>query len=132
YLFIVGMLLLVAYGLLRISFGVGGDVHYVPPGDALPFGAQGVSLLLLLRAFTQGSAALTGVEAIADGVPAFKPPEARNARTTLLWLGVLSILMFGGVTYLAATLQIRPSDRETVVSQIARTVFPDVFGFNPM
>src|SRR5207253_1932594 len=96
YLFIVGMLLLVAYGLLRISFGVGGDVHYVPPGDALPFGAQGVSLLLLLRAFTQGSAALTGVEAIAAGLPAFKPTESRNARTTLLWLGVLSILMFDG------------------------------------
>ena len=77
----------------------------------------------LLRAFTQGSAALTGVEAIADGVPAFKPPEFVNARKTLLYMGVLSIVMFGGITYLATQLNILPSDQETVVSQLARTVF---------
>src|SRR5207244_10552943 len=123
YLFIFGMLALVAFGSLRVFLGVGGPLHYVPPPDTLAFGTQSVSLLLILRAFTQGSAALTGVEAIADGVPAFRPPEYVNARKTLLWMGALSIVMFGGITFLATQLGVRPSERETVVSQIARSVF---------
>ncbi|MBF6613152.1 MAG: APC family permease [Chloroflexi bacterium] len=132
YLFIAGMLVLVVFGLMRVFLGVGGPIQYVPPTGTLALGTEGVTILLLLRAFTQGSAALTGVEAIADGVPAFKAPEARNARTTLLWMGGLSIVMFGGITYLATHLQIKPSDAETVVSQIARSVFPPIFGLNPL
>ena len=124
YLFIAGMLAMIGYGLLRYFVGIGGDLHYVPPADVIqPNVVQSVSILLLLRAFTQGSAALTGVEAIADGVPAFKPPEASNARKTLLYMGTLSIIMFGGITYLATQLKILPSEHETVVSQLARTVF---------
>lgn len=132
YLFIAGMLVLVVFGLMRVFLGVGGPIQYVPPTGTLALGTEGVTILLLLRAFTQGSAALTGVEAIADGVPAFKAPEAKNARTTLLWMGGLSIVMFGGITYLATHLQIKPSDAETVVSQIARSVFPPIFGLNPL
>lgn len=125
YLFIVGMLILIAYGLARLFFGLGGPMVYVPPppGDAVKQGAEAITFLLILRAFTQGSAALTGVEAIADGVPAFKPPEASNARKTLLMMAVVSIIMFGGITFLAAQLGIVPSIRETVVSQIAKTIF---------
>ncbi len=132
YLFIAGMLVLVVFGLMRVFLGVGGPIQYVPPTGTLALGTEGVTILLLLRAFTQGSAALTGVEAIADGVPAFKAPEAKNARTTLLWMGGLSIVMFGGITYLATHLQIKPSDAETVVSQIARSIFPPIFGLNPL
>jgi amino acid transporter len=124
YLFILGMVALIVYGLLRYFLHVGGELVYVPPAEAIqPVVGEGVTLLLLLRAFTQGSAALTGVEAIADGVPAFKPPEATNARKTLLYMAVISIIMFGGITYLATQLHILPSEHETVVSQLAKTIF---------
>jgi amino acid transporter len=132
YLFIAGILGLIAFGLLRIVFGVGGQPVYQPPAEILPYGTQALSLFLILRAFTQGCTALTGVEAISDGVPAFKPPEYKNARTTLLWMAVIAISMFAGVTYLATSLHIRPSESETVLSQIARTIFPQVGGVNPL
>lgn len=121
YLFIVGILAMVAFGLARVFLGVGGPMVYTPP-EAPPV-LEGLGLVLLLRAFTQGSAALTGVEAIADGVPAFKPPEYVNARKTLLWMAVLAIAMFSGITYLATDLKILPSDKETIVSQLAKTIF---------
>jgi len=132
YLFIIGMLGMIAYGLLRILLGVGGQPVYLPPEDAIPNGAQAVSLFLILRAFTQGCTALTGVEAISDGVPAFKPPEAQNARATLGIMALISIGMFSGVTFLATQLNIRPSESETVLSQLARTIFPPIFGSNVM
>lgn len=125
YVFIVSIIAMIGIGLFQLLFG--GGLSYTPRSDALindvKATAEGVSILLLLRAFTQGAAALTGVEAIADGVPAFKPPEAKNARNTLLYMAVISIAMFGGITYLAAVLQVIPSESETVVSQIARTIF---------
>jgi amino acid transporter len=130
YLFIVGMLGLIGYGLLRVFLGVGGVPVYVPPEHTVEIGSgtyQGIFILLLLRAFTQGCAALTGVEAIADGVPAFKPPEAANARKTLLWMAVIAITMFVGITLLAVQLKVIPSENETVVSQIARTIFGENF-----
>ncbi|HUP28096.1 MAG TPA: APC family permease [Chloroflexia bacterium] len=133
YLFIFGILAMIVYGLMRQIFGIGGEIVYAPPSDTIEVGAtQTVSLLLLLRAFTQGSAALTGVEAIADGVPAFKTPEAKNARATLIWMGGISIIMFAGITYLASALHVLPSEHETVVSQIARSVFPPLFGGHPL
>jgi amino acid transporter len=125
YLFIISVLGMIGYGLLRVFTGIGGEFHYEPPEEILsPAVAEGISIVLILRAFTQGSAALTGVEAIADGVPAFKPPEAKNARTTLLIMAVISITMFAGITFLAVQIGVLPSEQETVVSQIARTIFP--------
>ncbi len=132
YLFVAGVLGLIAFGLLRLFFGVGGAPVYVPPSETLQVGADGLSLFLILRAFTQGCTALTGVEAISDGVPAFKPPEANNARATLLLMAVLAITMFGGITFLANQLAIAPSDQETVLSQIARTIFPQFGEANPL
>ncbi|MDQ3930575.1 MAG: APC family permease [Chloroflexota bacterium] len=125
YLFIVGMLGMIGYGLLRLFFEIGGPMVYeAAAAEVIPEGtAEGLGILLLLRAFTQGSAALTGVEAIADGVPAFKPPEATNARKTLIWMAAIAITMFVGITYLAVQMQVIPNEHETVVSQIARTVF---------
>ena len=66
---------------------------------------------------------MTGVEAVSNGVPAFKPPEAKNAAATMLMMAVLSITMFIGITLLAHAYQVMPSEQETVVSQIARGVF---------
>lgn len=124
YLFVLGILGMIAYGLLRTYFGIGGEPVYVPPSEVIPQGAEGITLFLLLRAFTQGCTALTGVEAIADGVPAFKAPEAKNARTTLVWMAGLAITMFGGITLLASKISVQPSEKETILSQLARTVFP--------
>jgi len=77
----------------------------------------------VLKAFANGCTAMTGVEAVSNGVPAFKPPEARNAASTMIVMAVLSITMFVGITLLAQTYGIIPSRSETVVSQLARGVF---------
>src|SRR5207248_1228063 len=78
---------------------------------------------LILRAFSSGCTALTGVEAVSDGVPAFKPPEAQNARIVLTWLGAILIVLFLGITVLAYDFGLVPRADETVVSQLARHVF---------
>ncbi|HET9495416.1 MAG TPA: APC family permease, partial [Chloroflexia bacterium] len=124
YLFIFGILAMLVFGAARLFFGIGGEMEYVAPAEIIhPETLVALDIVLLMRAFTQGAAALTGVEAIADGVPAFKPPEALNARRTLIYMAVISITMFLGITYLAFQLGVLPSEQETVVSQIARTVF---------
>ena len=78
---------------------------------------------IILRAFANGCTALTGVEAISDGVAAFRPPEARNAAATLMTMIGLSVTMFLGITLLASAYGVMPNQSETVVSQIARGVF---------
>ena len=76
------------------------------------------------RAYTAaGCTALTGVEAVSNGVTALRPPEGRNAATVMTWLGALSILMFLGITYLAFDFGVVPGGDQTVVSKIARRVF---------
>lgn len=90
---------------------------------ALEVPSSTLATLLILRAFASGCTALTGIEAISDGVPAFRKPESRNAGITLIWMGVLLTTMFLGITYLAAQLKITPLHDESVVSQIARQVF---------
>ena len=82
-----------------------------------------LTLLLILRAFASGNAALTGIEAISDGVPAFKPPEWRNARTVLIWMALILGTLFLGISYLAVQFSIVPSSQETVVSQLGRLAF---------
>ena len=84
---------------------------------------QPLTLFLLLTAFSNGCTAMTGVEAVSNGVPAFKPPESKNAAATMLMMAVLSITMFLGITLLAQAYHVMPSDQETVVSQLARGVF---------
>ncbi len=96
-----------------------------PPAPAPQVAAAGVPLSawLILRAFASGSAALTGVEAISNGIPAFHPPESRNAGITLLWMAGILGFLFLGITALAHRLGIAPQPQETVLSQIARAVF---------
>jgi amino acid transporter len=93
-----------------------------------------VSLFLLLRAFASGSTALTGVEAIADGVPAFRPPKAKNASITLIMMGVIAIAMFIGISTLARLFEVRISEETvdqfgTVISQLGRAAFNGGVGF---
>src|SRR4029077_13568259 len=84
-----------------------------------------LTLFLLLTAFSHGCTAMTGVEAVSNGVPAFKPPESKNAAATMLMMAVLSITMFLDITLWAQAYHVIPSDQETVVSQLARGVFGD-------
>jgi amino acid transporter len=119
YLFIASMLGLVVYGSLGALFDSVPEAPYEPH----PAGLEGVGLFLILRAFASGCAALTGVEAVSDGVPAFKRPEAHNARIVLTWLGAILITLFLGITFLAYDLGIVPREHETVVSQLARRIF---------
>ena len=93
------------------SAGVGGaTLGWLPEAPYAPHppGLEGISLFLFLRAFAAGCTALTGVEAVSDGVPAFKPPEAHNARIVMAWLGGISVVMFLGITYLAYDSRHRP------------------------
>jgi amino acid transporter len=131
YLFMFSAFAMIAMGAYRII--VLGEVHTPPPEvvAATTETAGAVTLFLLLRAFASGAVALTGTEAIATGVPAFKPPEAKNAATTLLVMaGVLAIL-FIGITFLATNFAIYPTvpelfgevEHKTVIAQVAETVF---------
>ncbi len=119
YFFVVSVLGMVGYGLVGTVLDVLPEAPYEPH----PPGFEGIGLFLILRSYAAGCTALTGVEAVSNGVPALKPPEGRNAQTVMTWLGVISIAMFLGITYLAYDFGIIPGGDETVVSKIARRVF---------
>ncbi len=121
YVFIALMYLLISYGLYQMFFG--GGLTYDPPASARQPIGEALGLFVILRAFAQGCTAMTGTEAISNGVPAFKSPESNNARTTLVLMGVLLGSMFLGLSFLAVQLGVLPADDETVISQIGRTVF---------
>jgi hypothetical protein len=89
------------------------------------FGEQvsGITLFLILHAFSSGTTALTGVEAISNGITAFREPRSRNAAITLTWLALILSTLFLGISFLARQIQAVPSEKETVISQLARTVF---------
>jgi amino acid transporter len=120
YLFIAGFAVLIVYGVIRWTFGWDAAAH---AARAVIAPTQDLTLFLVLRAFASGCAALTGVEAVSDGVPAFKPPEAKNARIVLAWLGVILISLFMGITFLARHYGVSPLPEETIVSQLARQIF---------
>jgi amino acid transporter len=125
YLFVALALGIVAIGLVNI---IGGTVVPVPPEpDAVPFPApvELVTVFLLLKAFAGGSVALTGVEAIANGVPAFKPPEAKNAANTMTAMAVLLGILFVGLTVFAVQYGLRPTEPggASIVALAARTAY---------
>ncbi|HKC78208.1 MAG TPA: amino acid permease, partial [Gaiellaceae bacterium] len=126
YTFVASILTLVAVGLIQV---VTGHVHRAVVPHQLPVGVGTIGVFVLLRAFSSGSTALTGVEAIANGVNAFRHPQGKNAAKTLAVLGALAIAMFLGVSYLAVHVHAAPSSTASVVSQVARAVFrPGSFG----
>jgi amino acid transporter len=122
YFFIATTLGLIAVGIWRV---LSGDIHPVVTPDPVRTEGASLTMFLVLRAFANGCTAMTGVEAVSNGVPAFRPPEAKNAASTMLMMAALSITMFLGITLLSQTYHILPSERETVVSQLARGVFGD-------
>jgi amino acid transporter len=122
YVFIFSALVLIAVGCIK-AFLIG---HQPIIGNfAYAKATEGLSLFLILKSFAAGCSAMTGVEAISNGVPAFKKPEPRNARTTLTWMAVILGTLFIGITLLATSYHIEanPAGNPTVIAQIAMQVF---------
>jgi amino acid transporter len=124
YLFVGLALLMIAIGVMNV---VTGGAHDIQQTDAVQNGSEGLGLFLLLKAFASGSVALTGTEAIANGVPAFKPPESKNAAATLVAMAVLLGVLFIGITFVSDAYGIEPTrdGGQTVVALVAGTIFGD-------
>jgi len=115
YLFVGGLGLVIFVGLGRAVFGSPAE-H---PLLSVPV-VEGLTLFLLLRAFSSGCTALTGIEAISNGVPAFRAPASQNAATTMIWMATMLGGLFLGITSLAYIYGLVPREEETLISQIAR------------
>lgn len=131
YAFLICFLFMIGYGI----------IHYLTIGGSAPIPGshelavaegykwQPVTLFLILGAFSNGCAALTGIEAISNGVPAFKKPEAQNAATTLIVMAALLTVMFLGTSVMAYLYGVHPKASETVISQFGRLIFTGAFGW---
>jgi len=131
YAFLISFLFMIGYGILR---------YFLNPGAVAPvnvenlklaegYHPQPLNLLLLLGAFSNGCVALTGTEAISNGIPAFKRPESRNAATTLTIMAALLATMFIGTSVMAYLYHVHPHENETVISQFARIIFTGPLGW---
>ncbi len=118
YLFIFSLTAVIVLGAVRIFLGGATP----PPAQVQQQVVEPVTIFLLLHAFAAGSVAMSGTEAISNGVPAFQPPEPKNAAITLTWMSSILGFFFVGVTFLAHSFGIVPSESETVISQVGRTV----------
>ncbi len=122
YVFLFLVFSMMGLGLYQWATGSLGTVTNIP--NPYPTAAvENLGLFVLLRAFASGCTALTGIEAISDGVPAFQKPESKNAAITLVTLGVLLTTMFLGISFLADNVGVQISHTETVISQLGRTIF---------
>jgi len=119
YLFVAVIILLIIVGIAKILLGIAPDKATASIGEKIP----GLSIALLLRAFSSGSASLTGVEAISNAVPYFKKPKAKNAATTLVMMSTVLACFFGGITFLNYWYGIIPKERITVLAQVAAETF---------
>src|SRR5262249_55354565 len=136
YFFIVNMAILLGWGIYQLMMGNLPTIHETH--GMVPFGHQvdgalflGASVYVIMHAFASGGAAVTGVEAVSNGVPAFRKPEWKNARTTLVIMGSLLGVMFLGVSLLAGHLHATPyvEGTPTVISQVGDFVYgPSAFG----
>ena len=131
YLFLISFLFMIAFGFFH--YFIYGGAAPIPTQEELKtaegYSLQPLTLFLLLGAFSNGCAALTGIEAISNGVLAFKKPEAKNAATTLVWMAVLLTTMFLGTSVMAYLYHVHPKDSETVISQFARIMFTGPMGW---
>jgi amino acid transporter len=124
FFFIAMMFITVGVGLFRSLTGTLGTV-VDPPHPQFAATIMAITPFLLMHAFANGTTALTGVEAISNGVTAFKEPRSRNAAITLVWMSIILGFLFLGISYLTSQVQAVYSHNETVISQLARTVFDE-------
>lgn len=122
YFFLSTMFLTLGIGLVRFAMG---DLPTVTGVEPVHTGGHALTLFLILRAFSSGCTALTGIEAISNGITAFKEPRSHNAAVTLVWMSAILISLFLGITFLAHQMGALPSETETVISQIGRTIYGD-------
>jgi amino acid transporter len=120
YFFLGSMFLTLAVGFVRYALG---DLPTVVDVEAVHHSTHALTLFLVLRAFSSGCTALTGIEAISNGIQAFKEPRSHNAAITLIWMSSLLIILFLGITFMAHQVRALPSETETVISQISRTIY---------
>jgi amino acid transporter len=134
YIFVGSFLFMIAVGLVRAITSPGGLLHALPagPSNFIPHGAvDHLSVFLILTAFASGCSAMTGTEAISNGVPIFKQPQAKNAAQTLIWMAVLLGTMYAGTTFLAWRFGISPqvNSNPTLIHQLAQTLFGGWIGW---
>ncbi len=120
YFFLVMMAITLVVGFYRWATGTLGVVTGV---EMLETTAAPITLFLVLRAFSSGSTALTGIEAISNGITAFKEPKSGNAAKTLTAMSSILVVLFLGITFLSRHIEAIPSHHETIISQMARTIF---------
>lgn len=118
YWFISSVVLLILTGLFRVATGT---VQPLPTEEVKA--THVVSMFLIMRAFSGGCATLTGTEAVSNGIPAFRPPESRNAGIVMVWMATILSTTSLGITYLARAYNVTPRETETVASILARNVF---------
>jgi amino acid transporter len=131
YGFVVCFMFMIGYGIVHY-FAAGGAAAVPGAGElkvAEGYKVQSVTTFLILGAFSNGCAALTGIEAISNGVPAFKRPEARNASRTLVVMAALLTTMFLGTSVMAWLYQVHPHANETIISQFGRIIFTGPFAW---
>jgi len=122
YAFIFAIIALVVVGMIKFASG-NAPVIPAPAAEPIAFGTQVVTLFLLLRAFSSGCSAVTGIEAVSNAVPNFKHPASHNAKIVYILLTIAIIVCFGGVAYLANLYHTVPNPRETIIAQITLDVF---------
>ena len=126
YIFIASMAILIVSGLFKLFTGTLHPIDYATP--ILPTETiQGIGILILLKAFSSGCSAMTGVEAVSNAVPSFAKPSTRNAKHILFMLGAIIVFIFGGTSIIAIHLQVAPIAGHTVLSQISAAVFGHTF-----
>ncbi|MCA9913771.1 MAG: APC family permease, partial [Anaerolineae bacterium] len=123
YFFLSTMFLTLGIGFFRYFTGSLGTVTGVETIEHTVLAP--LTLFLILRAFSSGCTALTGIEAISNGITAFKEPRSHNAAVTLMWMSGILITLFVGITFLGHQMSVQPSEVETVISQMGRTIFGD-------
>ncbi len=128
YLFLGLALTMIGIGVVNVITGQAYDIQQV---DAVQTGTESLGIFLLLKAFAGGSVALTGTEAIANGVPAFQPPESKNAGNTMLAMAILLAVLFIGITFISDAYGILPTEEggRTVVALVSSTIFGDGTAF---
>lgn len=123
YFFVVMMLITVGAGMFRYFTGSLGSVIDPPELELIHGATAAITPFLILHAFASGTTALTGVEAISNGITAFKEPRSKNAGITLIWMSLILGVLFVGISYISKEIHAIPSESETVISQLARTIY---------
>ena len=123
YMFIFAMTCVIVGGFIKVIVGdaPGTILEAAPPSEEIA-GTQELTFFLILKAFSSGCAAMTGIEAISNGVPAFKPKESNNARITLAWMAGILLFLFLGITFLSSRFGLVPTEGETIVSELGEEV----------